>query len=157
MFSCISYSDFQLFRVVFEFFIAGTETTSTTLRWAIIYLINNPDIQDKLRKEIESVVGSSQLPRMQHRQDMPYTEAVIAEVQRCGDIVPLSLFHGVDKDVTFKGFRIPKEAVITPNLESVLFDPKDFPDPLTFNPERFLDPNGKFCHTEKLIVFSLGK
>ncbi|KAJ8298376.1 hypothetical protein KUTeg_024907 [Tegillarca granosa] len=152
-----TFTDFQLFRVVFEFFIAGTETTSTTLRWAIIYLIRNPQIQEKMRKEIESVAGSSQFPRLQHRQDMPYTEAVLAEIQRCGDIVPLSLFHGVEQEVKFKGFRIPKEAVITPNLESVLLDPNDFTDPFTFNPERFLNQNGIFCHTEKMVAFSLGR
>lgn len=152
-----TFTDYQLTRTILEFFLAGTETTTATIRWGIVYLILNPDIQTKMRKEIESLVGSAQLPRMQHRQDMPYTEAVLAETQRCGDIVPLSLFHGVEKEVIFKGYRIPKDAVITPNLDSVMFDPKEFADPFTFNPKRFLDENGKLCNTEKVVPFSLGR
>lgn len=152
-----TFTDYQLTRTILEFFLAGTETTTATIRWAIVYLIRNPDIQTRMRKEIESLVGSSQLPRMQHRQELPYTEAVLTETQRCGDIVPLSLFHGVDKEVIFKGFRIPQDAVITPNLDSVMFDPNEFPDPFTFNPERFLDQNGKLCNTEKVVPFSLGR
>lgn len=72
------------------------------------------------------------------------TEAVLAEIQRCGDIVPLSLFHGVDREINFSGFRIPKDAIITPNLDLVLSDHKEFPDPYIFNRGRFLDEGGKF-------------
>jgi len=47
-----------------DFFLAGSDTTTTTLDWAILYLIRNQDIQAKLRDEIEGVTGKSRLPSL---------------------------------------------------------------------------------------------
>ncbi|KAJ8297704.1 hypothetical protein KUTeg_024235 [Tegillarca granosa] len=147
----------QLTRTILDLFAAGTETTSSALRWAIVYLIHNPDIQEKMRQEIYSVVGSSQVPKLHHQQNMPYTEAVLAEIQRCGEIVPLSIFHGVDKETKFHGFRIPKDAIITPNLDSVLSESKEFLEPQKFEPSRFLDEDGNFRYRQHSIPFSIGR
>ena len=93
-----SLTDRQLLQTLRDFFVAGSETTATTLRWAALYLIRNRDIQIKMRQEIETVVGSGRFPSMDDKPRLPYCEAVILEAQRLGNIVPNSLPHGVKYD-----------------------------------------------------------
>ena len=88
----------MLLQTVRGFFIAGTDTTATTLRWAVLFLIRNPDVQTNMRHEIDRVVGSGRFPSMGDKDNLPYCEAVILETQRLGNIAPLSLPHGVKYD-----------------------------------------------------------
>ena len=74
-----------------DLFGAGTETTTSTLRWAIVYLLRNPDVQERAQKEIDDVIGRN-VPGMKDRQKMPYVEACLHEIQRLGDIVPLGRY-----------------------------------------------------------------
>ena len=139
-----------------ELFTAGSEGTSTTLTWAIIYMSLNQDIQSRCRAEIEAVIGRDQLPRMHHRSELPFTEACIMETQRLADVVPLGVPHAATEDVHFRGFLIPKATMILPNLYSVHMDPERWPEPDKFQPERFLDDEGKIVRREELIPFSVG-
>ena len=84
-----------------DFFVAGSETTATTLRWAALFLVRNPEVQSKMRQEIERIVGSGRFPSMEDKPKMPYCEAVILETQRLGNIAPLSLPHSVKFDGKF--------------------------------------------------------
>ncbi|XP_045905971.1 cytochrome P450 2J4-like [Micropterus dolomieu] len=124
---------------------AGTETTTTTLHWGLLFMMYYPDIQERVQAEIESVVGSSRLPSVTDRENMPYTDAVIHEIQRMGNIVPLNLVHMTNKDTMLDKYTIPK---ITNNypyeLNSVLHDESLWETPHTFNPQHFLDQDGKF-------------
>ncbi|XP_033743127.1 cytochrome P450 2H1-like [Pecten maximus] len=143
--------------IILHLFLAGTETTTTTIRWAIVYLLRNPDVQVRMFREIESVVGLSRLPTVADRPNLHYCEAFITEILRRCNIVPLSVPHGALKDIHFRGYRIPKGCTILPNLDSILNDPENFPNPETFDPTRFLDDQGKFCGAEKVVAFSLGR
>jgi cytochrome P450 len=140
-----------------ELFVAGTETTTTALRWFSLFMIRNTDVQGKMRKEISEVIGSSRFPSMADKPNLPYCEAVIHEVLRIGSIVPNSLPHGLSRDLQYKGFIIPKDTMLIPNLYSVSFDKDIFPSPHDFSPERFLDEKGNLQHTDKVLAFSLGK
>ena len=73
-------SDSELLAVIDDLFLAGTETTSTTLRWAILYMIAFLDVQRKVHEEIDRVVGRNRLPKLSDKPDLPYTESVIHEV-----------------------------------------------------------------------------
>ena len=138
-------------------FNAGTETTSTTVRWAILFLILHPDVQQRMYEEIGNVLGESELLSMEFKTRLPYCEAVITEVQRLGDIAPLSVPHSVRYDVNWNDYVIPKGSIVLMNLTSVAMDPEIFPEPEKFLPGRFLDSNGKFSYQKKIFPFSLGK
>jgi cytochrome P450 len=137
--------------------VAGTEATSTALQWFSLFMITNTDVQDKMRKEINDVIGSSRFPSTADKPNLPYCQAVIHEVLRRGTIVPNALPHGLTDDLQYKGFSIPKGTILIPNLYSVSFDKDIFPDPHVFKPDRFLDEKGNLQHTDKVLTFSLGK
>ncbi|XP_071999882.1 cytochrome P450 2K1-like [Engystomops pustulosus] len=146
----------NLTRVVRNLFSAGMETTSTTLRWGLLLMLKYPEIQEKVQEEITRVIGSAQ-PMYSHRVQMPYTNAVVHEIQRFSDIVPLNLTHETTKDVVFKGYFIPKGTFIIPLLSSVLRDKTQFEKPDDFYPNHFLDANGQFLKKDAFMPFSAGR
>ncbi|XP_053315654.1 cytochrome P450 2K6-like [Spea bombifrons] len=146
----------NLTKLVTDLFGAGMETTSTTLRWGILLLMKHPDIQKKVQDEIEKVIGSAQ-PQTEHRKQMPYTDAVVHEIQRFADIVPTNLPHVTTQDVTFRGYFLPKGTQVIPLLSSVLRDKTHFEKPYEFYPQHFLDSEGKFVKKEAFMPFSAGR
>ncbi|XP_074492017.1 cytochrome P450 2J2-like [Sebastes fasciatus] len=136
---------------------AGTETTSTTLRWALLYMMHYPEIEEKVQAEIDRVIGQSRQPTIADRPNMPFTDAVIHETQRMGNIVPLGFPKMASKDTTLGGYLIPKGTATTTILASVLFDKNEWATPDIFNPEHFLDSEGHFRRREAFLPFSAGK
>ncbi|XP_033744220.1 cytochrome P450 2J6-like [Pecten maximus] len=152
------FEDNNLAAAIKDLFSAGTETTSAMIRWSILYLLHNKPVQNKLRQEIETVIGTSRLPSLADKPNMPYYEAFIMEVLRMGNIAPLSVGHGARTDIWFRGMVIPKGSVIIPNLDSVMSDPCLFEEPQKFNPERFLGKDGNVTGRKTMaIAFSLGR
>ncbi|XP_073442575.1 cytochrome P450 2C5-like [Dendrobates tinctorius] len=154
--STLYFHDENLVKLVGNLFAAGMETSSTTLRWGLLLMIKYPEIQKTVQNEIENVIGSAQ-PQVEHRKEMPYTDAVIHEIQRFGDIAPGSLPHATTTDVTFRGYNIPKGTTVIPLLHSIFKDKAYFEKPEEFYPGHFLDSEGKFKKNEAFIPFSLGK
>nr|XP_020634493.1 cytochrome P450 2K1-like [Pogona vitticeps] len=111
---------------------------------------------EKVQAEIDGVVGTAQ-PRTEHRIRMPYTDAVVHEVQRFADIVPTNLPHATTTDVTLKGYFIPKGTHVIPLLTSVLHDESQWEKPHEFYPEHFLNSAGKFVKRDAFMPFSAGR
>ncbi|CAL8334319.1 unnamed protein product [Boreogadus saida] len=147
----------NLESTVLNLYLAGTETTSTTIRFALSVLIKYPDIQEHMQQEIASVIGSERCPNMEDRKSLPFTDAVIHEVQRLLDIVPMNLPHYAERDISFRGYDIPKGTMIIPMLHSVLRDEKHWATPWSFNPQHFLDLDGNFKKNPAFLPFSAGK
>ncbi|XP_029892934.1 cytochrome P450 2K6-like [Aquila chrysaetos chrysaetos] len=146
----------NLLSLISNLFTAGIETISTTLNWGFLLMLKYPEIQRKVQEEIEQVIGSNP-PRIKHRTQMPYTDAVIHEIQRFANILPLDLPHETTADVTLKGYFIPKGTYIIPLLASVLQDKSQWEKPDMFYPEHFLDANGKFVKKDAFMPFSAGR
>ncbi|XP_004472575.3 vitamin D 25-hydroxylase isoform X2 [Dasypus novemcinctus] len=140
-----------------ELIIAGTETTTNVLRWAVLFMALYPNIQGQVQKEIDLIIGPNGKPSWDDKCKMPYTEAVLHEVLRFCNIVPLGIFHATSEDTVVRGYSIPKGTTVITNLYSVHFDEKYWRDPELFYPERFLDSSGCFAKKEALVPFSLGR
>ncbi|KAM7317407.1 hypothetical protein ACRRTK_023709 [Alexandromys fortis] len=104
-----SFNDENLRMVVGDLFGAGMVTTSTTLSWALLLMILHPDVQSRVQQEIDEVIGQVRRPEMADQARMPYTNAVVHEVQRFGDISPLTLPRITSRDIKVQGFLIPKD------------------------------------------------
>ncbi|XP_046504971.1 cytochrome P450 2D14-like, partial [Equus quagga] len=130
-----SFSDDNLRLVVADLFTAGMVTTSTTLAWALLLMILHPDVQRRVQQEVDEVIGQARRPEMGDQAHMPFTMAVVHEVQRFGDIIPLGLSHMTSRDIEVQGFLIPKGTTLITNLSSVLKDETVWKKPFRFHPE----------------------
>nr|XP_042703670.1 cytochrome P450 2D17-like [Chrysemys picta bellii] len=111
----------------------------------------------KVHEEIDKVIGRDRSPKMEDQANMPYTNAVIHETQRYGDIVPAGLPHMTYRDTELQGYFIPKGTTVIANLSSVLKDETVWEKPHQFYPEHFLDADGQFVKREAFLPFSAGR
>lgn len=118
---------------------AGSETTSSSLNSAILYLAANPAVQARAHEELDKVVGSSSSPTFEHEQDLPYIRAMVKEVLRIRPVTNIGSPHYTTADITYKDFFIPKNTVVSLYQYAIHFDPERYPDPKSFKPERYLD------------------
>ncbi|ELU15807.1 hypothetical protein CAPTEDRAFT_142591 [Capitella teleta] len=146
----------QLVQVIGDLYGAGTESSSTTLRWALIFMLHNQEVLFKVQAEIDDILGG-RLPTMMDKQKMPYVEATLSEIQRMGDMVPFSVPHCTTEDVSFRDFFIPQGTMILPNLYSVHHNEAHFKDAFKFDPSRFLDDEGCYRPIKQLIPFGIGR
>ncbi|XP_073399237.1 cytochrome P450 2K1-like isoform X2 [Dendrobates tinctorius] len=151
------FNEENLISSALDLFIAGTETTSTTIRWGILLMMKYPEIQKKVQEEIKTHIKPGQLPTVEDRKKMPYTDAVIHEIQRFGNILPLNGPRSTPTDVYLRGYLIPKDIEVIPLLTSVLYDKTQWKTPNDFNPNHFLDENGKFVRHDAFMPFSVGR
>nr|XP_055066614.1 cytochrome P450 2C31-like [Misgurnus anguillicaudatus] len=153
---CTTFNDSQMVTLLFDLFLAGTETTSNTLRTITLYLMTHTYIQERCQQEIDEVLGSREHVTYEDRNAMPYVQAVIHEAQRVGDIAPLSMFHTATTNTKLQGYSIPKGTIIIPYLSSTLRDKSQWKFPNEFNPENFLNEKGEFVKPDAFMPFSVG-
>ncbi|XP_032443870.1 cytochrome P450 2K4-like [Xiphophorus hellerii] len=157
--SCVKDTQFteeNLLYTVANLFAAGTDTTAATLRWGLLLMAKYPQIQDQVQDELTRVVGSREV-HVEDRKHLPYTDAVIHEIQRLCNISPMAVPHKTSQDVTFHGYFIKEGTTVIPLLTSVLYDESEWESPHTFNPSHFLDKEGRFIKRDAFLPFSAGR
>ncbi|KAK6182994.1 hypothetical protein SNE40_010553 [Patella caerulea] len=146
----------NLTRIILELFAAGFIANGNVVDWAFLYMILQPNIQKKCQDEIDKMVGSKGMVSWSDKPNLPYVEATLMEAYRLGNNAPLSMFHMNTKDAYVKGYLIPKESIVIPNVLSCHLDQKTWNDPLTFRPERFLDQSGKIKPHPAFMPYMIG-
>lgn len=153
-----SFSFDHLNSMVQDLFVAGTETISNTLNWAIIYVTYFTNCQVKIHEEIDRLLGKEKQPCENDRLRMHYIEAFLNETMRYHCAGPILVPRSTTVATEIHGYKIPEETFIMVNMWSCMRDPEYWNEPDKFNPERFLDKNGFFKgDNPAMIPFSIGK
>ena len=151
-----SFTEDHVLMTLFDVFSAGTETTSSCILWAIIFFVTNPQVQEKVHKELDAVIGAERMPQLDDRENLPFLEATIAEILRYSSLVPLLFPHSTTTDTTLSGYFIPKDTVIMCNVWSMHRDQKQWNSPFRFDPTRFLDSEGNYVCPATLSYMPFG-
>jgi len=147
----------QLVMIGMDLMSAGSETTSTTLLWVVIYLVLYPEVQERCYEEVMTNLGESPVS-LTDTDRLHYCQATIAEIQRVSVVAIASLQHRVTKTVTLPtGHVIPEGTIALGNIKKFLNDPKLWDRPEIFNPNRFLDTNQKFFRPDNFVPLGHGR
>lgn len=147
----------QLHQILLDIFSAGVETLKTTIQWALLHMIYNPEVRKKIHDELDEVVGPHRLPVAADMINLPYTQATIYEVMRRSTVIPLGTTHATDRTVELEGYVIPKNTQVIPLLHAVHMDPEVWDQPEEFRPERFLNEERKVVKPREFMPFSSGQ
>jgi cytochrome P450 len=132
-------SDFELAYCLGTLFEGGSGTTSSAMQTFCLAMWHYPEWQTRIQREIDEVVGD-RLPTMADWPNLPTVRAAIKEMLRWRPVVPAGIPHVAARDDVYKGFNIPKGAIIHANQFAMVQNPTIYPDPGTYNPDRWLDP-----------------
>ncbi|XP_019093304.1 PREDICTED: cytochrome P450 705A20-like [Camelina sativa] len=131
----------QIKSLIVEIFLGGTDSSAQTIQWTMAEILNNPNVFEKLREEIDSVVGEKRLIQESDLPNLPYLQAVVKEGLRLHPSAPL-LLRVFGESCEIKEFYIPEKTTLVVNLYAVNRDPDSWEDPDLFKPERFLASSG---------------
>ena len=152
-----SIDDTNLQETLFSLFNAGAESTTNTIVFAVLYMINFPDIQARLYQEIKEVVGMNRTPDISDKSKLKFLSAFIMETQRFSGVVPLGIDRLATSDIQLGGYTITKGTTVMVNLDSALRDVNAWGDPDVFRPDRFLDDKGSVVAKKDFLPFGIGK
>ncbi|XP_051838200.1 cytochrome P450 1A2-like [Antechinus flavipes] len=146
-------------NLINDIFGAGFDTVTTAISWSLLYLVINPEVQKKIQKELDTVVGRERRPRLTDKPQLPYLEAFVLEMFRHTSFVPFTIPHSTTRATTLNNFYIPKGICVFVNQWQVNHDEKLWGDPSAFRPERFLSADGTINKnlSEKMLLFGMGK
>ncbi|XP_078192338.1 25-hydroxyvitamin D-1 alpha hydroxylase, mitochondrial isoform X2 [Callithrix jacchus] len=142
---------------VTELLLAGVDTVSNTLSWALYELSRHPEVQTALHSEITAALGpgSSTHPSATVLSQLPLLKAVVKEVLRLYPVVPGNS-RVPDKDIRVGDYIIPKNTLVTLCHYATSRDPAQFPEPNSFRPARWLG-EGPTPHPFASLPFGFGK
>ncbi|XP_022181369.1 methyl farnesoate epoxidase-like [Myzus persicae] len=152
-----SFSEEQLVVILLDLFLAGSETTSITLSSVILHLSKNQDVQTKVHAELDLVIGDREI-YPSDKKKLNYLEAVLMEVQRHSNVVPLAIAtKRTIQKTRLQKYIIPKDTLVMASIWSVHMDEQHWGDPEVFRPERFLDSTGKIIDDSWFMPFGVGR
>ena len=153
-----AFSKNEIATVLVDFYVAGQETTTTSLAWLFLNLLHKPDIQHKVYEELrQEFPNVAELIPFDANAKLPYTMATMNESMRFTPALISTLEHAAEMDIEdFHGFTIAKGTRMFPNLLLLYRNEKYWKDASHFNPENFLDESGNFVKSPYLLAFGAG-
>ncbi|KAF9624069.1 hypothetical protein IFM89_007767 [Coptis chinensis] len=121
-----------------DMFVAGTDTSSSTVEWGMTEILKRPDIYKKVMAELDEVVGKDRFVEENDIPKLTYFQAAVKEVFRLHPGVPLLIPRRTNEACEVYGYQVPKHCIVFVNVWGMARDPKVWPEPLEFKPERFL-------------------
>jgi cytochrome P450 len=145
----------QLIDETLTIFVAGYETTATTLTWLGVVIEQQPDILEKLQAEADHVLENSK-PTFESIGKLTFARKVFHELLRMYTTVPL-LFRAANETDMLAGYDIPKDSTIFTFFHGAHHNPRVWDNPSEFNPERFTPEEIAKRHQFAFIPFSGGQ
>ncbi|XP_021373084.1 cytochrome P450 1A5-like [Mizuhopecten yessoensis] len=136
---------------------SGFGAVPALLTWLLGYMVAFPEIQIKVQKELDEVVGRKRFPNLSDQPYLPYTTAVIMEVQRIVTLFPFLLPHRTMDSCIFQGYDIPKDTLMLFNVWSVHHDNRYWRNPVRFDPNRFLNDSGALSIPDFYLPYGTGE
>lgn len=145
-------------HLLLDLFAAGTDTTSSTIEWAMTELLKNPKILSKAQAELGEIIGKGNPVKESKLNSLLYLQAIVKETFRLHPAAPFLVPHKADMDTEILGFTVPKNAQVLVNAYAIGRDSTLWVDSDSFMPERFLgsevDVKGRDF---ELIPFGAGR
>jgi isoflavone 2'-hydroxylase len=147
------YTDQIIKGLIVVMLLAGTDTSSVTLEWAMSNLLNHPEILKKAKNELDTHIVQDHLVDESDILKLSYLQSIVNETLRLHPAAPLLVPHLSSKDFTIEKYNIPQNTILMVNAWDIHRDPNLWSDPTCFKPERF----EKEGETNKLLSFGLGR
>jgi len=151
----IHMSDEQLRHNLFLFFLAGHETSASSLTWTLYELSQNPTIQQRARDEVMKQIGPDNVPSWDDLSKLDYVSNVIKESLRLWNPVN-GIMRITNTPMTLCDYQIPVGTTVFISFFSIHHDPNIWPDPYKFDPDRFTQENSATRHPYAWLPFSAG-
>uniref|UniRef100_A0A5B7AMB7 (S)-N-methylcoclaurine 3'-hydroxylase isozyme 2 n=1 Tax=Davidia involucrata TaxID=16924 RepID=A0A5B7AMB7_DAVIN len=152
-----AFTNDQINHLLVELFVAGTDTSTTTIEWALAELIKNPESMKKVREELTREI-KKESPKESHLPQLPYLQACVKETLRLHPPAPFLIPHRALDSCKVMNYTIPKNAQVVVNIWAIGRDPVNWEEPLKFKPERFLNSTLDFKGNDfEFLPFGAGR
>ncbi|KAG7546545.1 Cytochrome P450 superfamily [Arabidopsis suecica] len=144
--------------LLMDMVLGGVDTSVNASEFAMAEIVSRPEVLNKIRQELDQVVGKDNIVEESHLPKLPYLQAVMKETLRLHPTLPLLVPHRNSETSVVAGYTVPKDSKIFINVWAIHRDPKHWDEPNEFRPERFLENSLDFNGGDfKYLPFGSGR